>query len=361
LASALAFLLGANQPASLFLLFLALFAADMNLRAVLRKAGNGKLAGAGGYLAHVGFGIMLAGIVVSGVYAKSTRVTLPVGKPVSVGGNTLTFLRVLPATATDKQAMEVRVKTAAGKSFYAYPKMYVNSKTNQLMANPAIRRTAAADLYLAPQSYDPGQPEQVGRDLRMTKGTTQNIDGIGFTFRDFNADRSAMMRGEKTILVLTDVTITPSDGVNRDATLRYVWNMETRQADAPEMEIPGVPGGKMRVLAVSPSDGAVVLRLTGVSKDPKAEYQAADGRVAVARRDAQASDLARLGGLFTCSWPARFSRSSRDPARHVEPFSQRMRPAGAAARGEPVPAPTGPVVPAHGRSSLDPSAIESGT
>ena len=350
----LAFLLGANQPASLFLLFLALFAADMNLRAVLRKAGNGKLAGAGGYLAHVGFGIMLAGIVVSGVYAKSTRLTLPVGKPVSVGGNTLTFLRVLPATATEKQAMEVRVKTAAGKSFYAYPKMYLNSKTNQLMANPAIRRTAAADLYLAPQSYDPGQPEQVGRDLRMTKGTTQNIDGIGFTFRDFNADRSAMMRGEKTILVLTDVTITPSDGVNRDATLRYVWNMETRQADAPEMEIPGVPGGKMRVLAVSPSDGAVVLRLTGVSKDPKAEFQAAT--VESLSLDVTRKPLISLvwGGFYVLMAGAVLAlvKRSREARRAVLAAE---RPAGAAARGEPVPAPTGPVVPAHGRSSLDPT------
>jgi cytochrome c-type biogenesis protein CcmF len=326
----------------------------MNLRAVLRKAANGKLAGAGGYLAHVGFGIMLAGIVVSGVYAKSTRLTLPVGKPVPVGENTLTFLRVLPATTTEKQAMEVRVRTANGKTFYAYPKMYVNSKTNQLMANPAIRRTAAADLYLAPQSYDPGQPEQVGRDVRMTKGTTQNIDGIGFTFRDFNADRSAMMRGEKTILVLTDVTITPPDGVNRDATLRYVWNMETRQADAAEAEIPGVPGGKMRVLAVSPNDGAVVLRLTGVSKDPKSEYQAAT--VESLSLDVTRKPLISLvwGGFYVLMAGAVLAlvKRSREARRAVLAAE---RTAGAAARGEPVPSPTGPVVPAHGRSSLDPT------
>ncbi len=294
----LALVLGATNPGSLLLLFLAFFAADMNLRAVLRKAGNGKLGGAGGYLAHVGFGIMLAGIVVSGVYAKSTRLTLPAGKPVRVGGNTLTFLRVLPATATEKQAMEVRVRTAEGKTFYAYPKMYVNSRTNQLMANPSIRRTAAADLYLAPQSYDPGQPEQIGRDVRLTKGTTQNIDGIGLTFRDFNADRSAMMRGEKTILVLADVTVTAPDGVNRDTTLRYTWNLETREADAVEADVPGVPGGKMRVVAVSPNDGAAVLRLTGVSKDPKAEHQAATDGVALPRRDAKAPDLARVGRLL---------------------------------------------------------------
>ena len=54
------------------------------------------------------------------------------------------------------------------------------------------------------------------------KGTTTSVEGTGFTFRDFNADRSAMMRGEQKILVLTDLTITPPDGSTprRDAALR---------------------------------------------------------------------------------------------------------------------------------------------
>ena len=61
---------------------------------------------------------------------------------------------------------------------------------------------------------------------------TTNIDGTAFTFRDFNADRSAMMRGEKTVLVLTDLTITPSDGSQHDMTIRYVFHMDGRGAEA---------------------------------------------------------------------------------------------------------------------------------
>jgi cytochrome c-type biogenesis protein CcmF len=270
-----AFVAGAREPRSLVVLFAALFAADMNLRAVVRKARNGKWGGAGGYLAHVGVGIMLAGIVISGVYARSTRVTLPVNEPVKVEGSTLTFLRVVPGTATSKQAMEVRVETSGGKTYYAYPKMYVNTKTQQMMANPAIRNTALLDFYVAPQSYDPGQPEQNGRDVRLTKGTTTAVEGTGFTFRDFNADRSAMMRGEKTILVLTDVTVTPPDGSSHDATLRFVYHLDSQEPEAQDVAVPGVPGAKMRVMAVSPNDGAVVLRLHGISKDPAAEHQAA--------------------------------------------------------------------------------------
>ena len=84
-----------------------------------------------------------------------------------------------------------------------------------------------------------------------------------------------MMRGEKTILVLTEMTITAPDGTNRDATLRYVFHLDTREADTQDVDVPGVPGAKMRVVSVSPNDGAVVLRLTGLSKDPAAEFQPA--------------------------------------------------------------------------------------
>ncbi len=271
----LALALGARDPLALLLLFAAGFSADMNLRAVVRKARNAKLGGAGGYLTHVGVGIMLAGIVVSGVYSRSERVTLIRNAPTKVGDKTLTFLRVVPGTATRKQAMEVRVQTASGKVGYAYPKMYENSKTGQLMANPAIRRSAIFDDYMSPQQYDPGQPERVGRDVSLKKGTTTNIEGTGFTFREFNADRSAMLQGKKEVLVLTELTITPPDGSKHDVTLRYLYHMDGAGAEAPETEVPGHPGGFMRVMAVSPSDGAVALRLRGVSKDPALEHQAA--------------------------------------------------------------------------------------
>jgi cytochrome c-type biogenesis protein CcmF len=342
-------LVGAREGTSLVVLFFALFAADMNLRAVVRKVRGGKWGGAGGYLAHVGLGIMLAGIVVSGVYARSTRLTLPANQPVKVQDSKLTFVRVIPGTATSKQAMEVRVETPKGKTYYLYPKMYVNTRTNQLMANPAIKNSALFDFYIAPQSYDPGQPEQVGRDVRLTKGTTTAIDGTGFTFRDFNADRSSMMQGGKTILVLTDVTVTPADGTQHDATLRYIYHLDTEEPEAEDLDIPGVPGGKMRVVAVSPKDGAVVLRMQGVSKDRASEYQAAT-------HESLSVDVTRKpmiafvwGGFYVMMAGAflAFLRRARE-ARHATLEAE----AKAAVPAREAVAPTGPAVPVHSRSRL---------
>ncbi len=343
-----AFLFGVRDFLTFAILFVAVFAADMNLRAVLRKAKNAKFGGAGGYLAHVGIGIMLAGIVVSAVYAKSSRLTLPVNQPVKVAGATLTFLRVVPGTATQKQAMEVRVETAKGKTLYAYPKMYINSRTGQMMANPAIDHSALVDFYMAPQAYDPGQPEQVGRVVRLNKGTTQSIEGVGFTFQDFNADRSAMMRGEKKILVLTDLIITPPDGTKHNVTIHYVYHLDGSPTEAEELDIPGVQGGRMRVEAVSPNDGAVVLWMKGLSKDPKAEYQAATTESL--SLDVTQKPLINLvwAGFYVMMAGAllAFIRRSREARQAVLTEARESIPA-----REHVAA-TGPAIPAHTRSRI---------
>jgi hypothetical protein len=348
--TAVAVALGAHKVDTLILLFTAFFAADMNLRAVLRKGKSGKLGGAGGYLAHVGVGIMLAGIVVSGAYAVSKRVTLPVNVPKKVGDTTLTFLRVVPGTSERKQAMEVKVEPAGGKAFYAYPKMYENSRTGQLMVNPSIKNSPFMDLYIAPQQYDPGQPEMRGRIVRLAKGTTTNIDGTAFTFRDFNADRSAMMRGEKTVLVLTDLTINPPDGSQHDMTIKYVFHLDGREADAEELPIPGLPNGKIRVLAVSPNDGAVVVRLLGVSKNPADEFQAAT--VESLSVDVTHKPLIALvwGGFYVmmAGGILAFVKRSREARRAVL-----REGAPSAARQEGPVAATGPALPAHSRSILD--------
>jgi cytochrome c-type biogenesis protein CcmF len=343
-----AYALGANRPETLLLLFTAFFAADMNLRAVIRKAGNGKLGGAGGYLAHVGVGIMLAGIVVSGAYAVSKRVNLPLNVPKKVGDTTLTFLRLVPGAGDRKQAMEVRVEPAGGKPFYAYPKMYENSKTGQLMVNPSIRNSPVMDLYIAPQQYQPAQAESVGLEVRLVKGTTTSVEGSGFTFRDFNADRAAMLRGEQKILVLTDLTITPPDGSTHDVTLRYVFHLDTREAEAEDVAIPGFANGKMRVLAVSPNDGSVVLRLVGVSKNPADEFQAAT--VESLSVDVTRKPLIALvwGGFYVmmAGGLLAFVKRSGEARRAV------LEAAPQEARAESPVAPTGPAMPAHTRSPL---------
>ena len=158
-----------------------------------------------------------------------------------------------------------------------------------------------------------------------------------------------MMRGEKTVLVLADLTITPPDGSQHDVTLRYVFHMDGREAEAEEADVPGFPGGKMKVVAVSPNDGAVVVRLRGISKNPADEFQAAT--VESLSLDVTRKPLISLvwGGFYVLMAGAflAFVKRSREARKAV--VAAEATPT---ERAESPVAATGPAVPVHTKSEL---------
>ncbi|MGH9442335.1 MAG: cytochrome c biogenesis protein CcsA [Thermoanaerobaculia bacterium] len=259
---------GARRPEALLFVAVSAFGFDMNLRAVVRKARGGKFGGAGGYLAHVGVSIMLAGIVLSALYAVSRRVTLPKNTPVSVAGYTMTFTNVIPATETSKQAMEVLVRSPRGKVFYAYPKMYINTRTNQLMANPSIRSNPLMDLYVSPQEYDPGAPKKMGKDVTLHKGQSVTLGGVALRFDEFEVDRSQMTAGARELTIRARMTVTAPGKAPAPATLEYVAHLDgsTPNQGRPAT-VPGTAAGVMTVQGVSAAEESVILNVSGLGSD----------------------------------------------------------------------------------------------
>jgi cytochrome c-type biogenesis protein CcmF len=259
---------GARDAQTLLFVAAAAFAFDMNLRAVVRKAKNGKFGGAGGYLAHAGVAIMLVGIVVSGIYAVSQRVKLPKDRPVKVFGYSMMFTQVVPPTETSKQAMEVRVDSPKGRRFWAYPKMYINTRTNQLMANPAIRNQPLMDLYVSPQEYDPGAPGRSGKDLTLHQGQEAAVGGTRIRFDEFHVDRSQMTEGAKKIVIRASLTVTPPDGKPQAQTLDYVAFLDGSQANQGlPIRVAGSKAGTMRLDNVSAAEEAITLNVAGLTAD----------------------------------------------------------------------------------------------
>ena len=293
-----AFALGAHKPETLVLLFTAFFAADMNLRAVIRKARSGKLGGAGGYLAHVGVGIMLAGIVVSGAYARSQRVTLPVGVATKVGDTTLTFLRVVPGAADRKQEMEVRVETAKGKTFNAYPKMYENSRTGQLMANPSIHTSPVMDFYIAPQQYDPGQSrgDRTRRTAREGDDHQHRRDRLHVPRLQCRPLRNDARRKDDPR------ADGPHDHAARRLTARPDGPLQVQHGDAGgrrrASEHSGHSGRNPRGARRLPERRRGRRPLDGCVQEPKGRVPGRDRRVALGRRHLEAAHRPRLGRLL---------------------------------------------------------------
>ncbi|MBK9968906.1 MAG: hypothetical protein IPP07_30305 [Holophagales bacterium] len=286
---------------------------------------------------------MLVGILVSGVYEHKSTVTLHRNEAATIGRHTLTFTRTAwvtddgdvkrtqeldPAKLADrraKQAMEVEVTSAGRKTWKAYPKMYVNERTNQMMANPDVNSSPLMDLYLSPQSYDPGSPAKTeGTVASLKKGESKTLHGVSFKFLEFEADRS---RSARAVRGDGDHALPRhhEDAVVEEIAqlIMFLGGAEGPPPRRSETPIPGTKG-RFKIHRVSASEGMAEFEVLG--SIPQATSSRRPPR-ASRWTSYQTAHLARLGRLLP-DHGGRFRRD--DPPR---PRRQKGGPRGGGGPG----------------------------
>ncbi len=272
-----------RSPFHLAFVFLANLALGSNLAKVLEKslAGDGwaelspgaaaarffrKLEGSGGYLAHVGVGVILLGILASSAYDRSTKVTLEQGVPKKVDGLTLTFTRFLPRGEGLKERMEVKVVRSNGSSYFAYPKMFMNDRTRQLMVNPDVHSLALKDLYFSPIEYDPGQPK-----IELAKGKSGRMGDLDVRFVSFDlavaGNALAAMAAGKPVTIGADLEVGRGGAPSVPVKALYRMDPASGQVETPPTPLPG--GGAIYLAGINASAGAVQLEATGIASRGK--------------------------------------------------------------------------------------------
>lgn len=254
-----------RDPFHLLFVLLSALALATNFHKTVTRARAAGFAAAGGYMAHVGVGVILLGFLASSAYDESTKVTLPMGTPKTVGDTTLTFTRYIPRNGREKEKMEIEVAKPGREPFFVYPKLFVNDRTRQVMANPDIRSTPFQDFYVSPIDFDPGQPQ-----VQLAKGENGEIGGMDIRFVDFdlNAQGNAMaqMAAGGVVTIGTEIEIT-RDG--KPVTLKPIYRLNPANGavETPSLELPG--GGAIFVAGINASEGAVQFQVTGISDPPK--------------------------------------------------------------------------------------------
>lgn len=219
--SVLAVVLGVREIFHVLFVFLAVLAAAANLLKVVDLARKGGVKVTGGYLAHVGVGIMLIGFIASSAYDQSTKVTLEQGVPQEVGEMTLTFNRYLQRTDTEKERMEIEVVSDKGKSYFAYPKFFMNDRTRQLMVNPDINKRLLEDIYISPIEYEPGVAGGSARQVQLGRNESVDLAGVRVLFVDFDmgVEGNALAQMQSGGLVTIGATLeVEHDGVVQQMT-----------------------------------------------------------------------------------------------------------------------------------------------
>jgi cytochrome c-type biogenesis protein CcmF len=247
----------------LVFILLAALALATNLQKTIDKYRAGGLKALGGYLTHVGVGVILLGIIASAGYDQSTKVTLTQGVPHRMDdGTTLTFNRFIPRQGREKERMEVAVSRAGETPFMVYPKMFMNDRTRQMMVNPDIKSSPFQDLYVSPIEFDPGQPR-----LQLAKGQSGHIGDLQVQFVKFNLDMDGnalvAMREGRTVTIGAELAVTQA-GKILNVTPVYRLNPGSGAVESPPIKLPG--GGAVFVSGINASNGAVQLETTGIAK-----------------------------------------------------------------------------------------------
>jgi|CXWL01.1.fsa_nt_gi cytochrome c-type biogenesis protein CcmF len=262
------FLVGVHSPFHLLYLFLAVAALAANLHKAILKARALGVFGMGGYLTHVGVGVMLIGFLASSGYDQSTKVTLLQGVPTKVGDLTATFKGFKPKTqAREKDALIVEVVRENGKVVTTYPKLFQNERSGQMMANPDVTTFPLQDLYVSPIEYDAGRQGAEASVLDLKKGQAGRLGDLEVRFDafDLHAEGDAMAQmaqgGKMTIGARIDVT--PAGGSTDRLLVLYRIDQAQGAVEAPPTALPG--GGAVSVGGINASDGAVRLLFEGVA------------------------------------------------------------------------------------------------
>jgi cytochrome c-type biogenesis protein CcmF len=268
-ATMVGFTVGVHEVFHLLFLFLATAALASNLLKVISLARNGGLKGIGGYLAHVGVGIMLLGILASSAYDRSAKITLPQGVAVQVDEQTeMTFTRFLERQGHLKERMEVMV-TSKGKTFPLYPKLFVNDRTNQLMVNPDIDKGWLRDLYISPIEYLPPEDPSQAQVVQLAKGDTARFGDLNLQFVDFVFDRERdpmiQLAGGGQVEIKARLLATLR-GERQEVEAVYRFG-GSGAVETPASALPG--RGQVAIEAIDPQQGRIRVEVTGAADAAK--------------------------------------------------------------------------------------------
>jgi cytochrome c-type biogenesis protein CcmF len=181
--TALSFVFGVRSPVYLTCIFTALFALVSNLL-VLAQRSKGGWRLIGGFLTHVGAGMLIVGIVTSSGYDRSEKINLPKGQTEEALGYQFTYLGLESGSRSDQDALKIKVQKG-DRSFVAKPKFYFSEYNQGIMRTPHIKINLLYDLYLSPLEHSQGEDAE-GRLFSLGKGETVEKNGYTITFVDFD-------------------------------------------------------------------------------------------------------------------------------------------------------------------------------
>ncbi len=146
----------------------------------------------GGYFAHVGFSILLLGIISSGLFSSQKKVTMAEGGSGSALGYDVKFLKTESANPKEEQSFfEI---TKDGKTFPAVTTSKQMNQGNQIqyVRVPFIRKSLGYDFYLSLENLT-GQSENQTFPVDIGLRDTAQIGSYKIIFEKYDSEENAKL------------------------------------------------------------------------------------------------------------------------------------------------------------------------
>jgi len=181
---------------SIFSIFVILVNAQITVRMMRQKNFN-----FGGYLSHVGFGLMLVGMITSSVYDQSKKITLPMGEVVHVLGYDMEYKGKQPS---DDGKDKVIISINGGSDTYA--NFYWSEYSRAYMVAPSVQTKALHDLYISPIQIIPaGESRPDSDELILKKGEVIPFQGYNLRFTGYDMGNHQMGSGQMMITAIVEI------------------------------------------------------------------------------------------------------------------------------------------------------------
>lgn len=169
----------------------------------------------GPQVTHVGFGLMLIGVLASSVYGQSLKLNL------EKGGRGEAFGRSFQYTGMEHDERHpnnqlLLAMAHGGDTVQIRPQFYFSERMQGTMRKPAIERQILYDLYLSPEQITQSAISDIG--LVLPKGENQSFDGLSLRFEQF-AMNSDTVTGAMTITADIAYQTPDRSGTLRPATV----------------------------------------------------------------------------------------------------------------------------------------------
>ncbi len=182
--------MGLRHPLHLLFLFVATTCIVSNLIALIRLLPHG-WPRAGSHLAHLGFGVMIAGVLLSSAYSSSRQVTLSPDGEQTAYNLQLKYLGMENDITHPKNKLTIAVEDG-GETRHIQPELYYSSRLEGLMIRPHIDRSWLYDLYYAPQQVlDGDNPD----GLLLARGESRQVGDYNLTFVNFVMGQQHQVQG----------------------------------------------------------------------------------------------------------------------------------------------------------------------